>query len=215
MVLVRYSRTNLVLNINKMTIRRESRVIEFPHPVTVHTGCALILRGPNGSGKTSLLRVLAGLSEPETGSFYWHDREIKSYCADFLQSVTYIAHKSGMKSSLSVTENLLFYAGLKNIPSGDGDRMMRNALDQFGLLAHAHKLCGSLSEGQRRKLSLCRLPIEGGTLWLLDEPATALDKDARSTLATLIDGHLARGGIAVIATHQPLHLKHPSDTLHL
>ena len=124
-----------------------------------------------------------------------------------MRAVTYIGHESGMKSLLEASENLAFYAALKGRFLCPDDAAIAAALERFDLLPLSGRRCGDLSAGQQSKLSLCRLLVEDTALWLLDEPATALDNRAKAALEACLDEHLARGGVAVVATHQPLRLR--------
>lgn len=161
---------------------------------TVGPGQALALRGPNGSGKTTLLRTLAGLQPPADGSF--------DLPAD---SVAYAAHADGLKSTLTVAENLAFWADIYGGPSID------HALQALDLQALSRRRAGELSAGQKRRLGLARLLVTGRPVWLLDEPTVSLDVVSVALFAGVVRGHLAAGGLAVIATHVDLGL--PEATL--
>lgn len=155
---------------------------------TVGGGERLEIIGANGAGKTSLLRVLAGISSDYAGNV---ERGANG--------LSYIGHRTGFKVELSVRENLCFYAGLK----AAGAAAIGAALARVGLAEFADTPCGALSEGQRRRAVLARLPVEGAALWLLDEPAAALDREGAALVEALIAEHAARGGAAVVATHRP------------
>lgn len=145
-------------------------------------GEALILRGANGIGKTSLLRTLAGLQPPLEGA-------IKASDAGFL------GHADGVKAALSVAENLAFWAGIY------GTQVTADIVETHGLEALRDRAAGRLSAGQRRRLGLARLGVMGVPLWLLDEPTVSLDAAAVSRFGTWLGAHLKGGGSAVIATH--------------
>jgi heme exporter protein A len=156
---------------------------------TLAAGQVLILRGPNGVGKTTLLRTLAGLQPPLAGSV-----SVPS------ESLTYAAHADGIKAVLSVTENLSFWAAVY----GTGD--VAQALAAMNLTALADRRAAHLSSGQKRRLGLARLLVTGRPVWLLDEPTVSLDAASVSLFAGVLRGHLAAGGSAVIATHIDLGL---------
>ncbi len=161
---------------------------------TVAPGAALVLRGPNGSGKTTLLRVLAGLAPPLRGRLTGPE-------------AAYASHADGVKATLTVEENLRFWADLFGTPWDEG------TLDAFDLRALRTRLGSTLSAGQQRRLGLARLAVTGRMLLLLDEPTVSLDAGSVARLAGWLRDHLARGGLAVIATHAPLGLEAPEIDL--
>ncbi len=152
-------------------------------------GAALILRGPNGVGKTTLLRCLAGLQAPLRGRVSL-DRE----------DMAYAGHADGIKAQLSVAENLAFWAQVF------GTGQVAPALEAFELGALSDRLAGQLSAGQKRRLGLARLMVTGRRVWVLDEPTVSLDTTAVAMFAGAVRRHLAGGGLAVIATHIDLGL---------
>jgi heme exporter protein A len=160
---------------------------------SVAAGEALVVTGRNGSGKTSLLRIIAGLLRPEAGSVALEGAETVA------QSTHLIGHLDAVKASLTVAENLAFVRDL--FGGGDG---IAGALERLGLTDLAEIPARLLSAGQRRRLALARLAVAKRPLWLLDEPATALDAEGQDALMRLVQSHLAGGGLLVAATHAPL-----------
>ena len=152
--------------------------------LTLEPGQALILRGPNGAGKTTLLRAIAGLQAPLAGSI-----------AGAEDRVAYAGHADGLKAMLTVAENLGFWARIF------GGRDIDAALDAYALRPLAGRSAGSLSAGQKRRTGLARLLVTGRPIWVLDEPTVSLDAQAVAMFADAVRAHLARGGMALMATH--------------
>jgi heme exporter protein A len=160
------------------------------------------LTGANGSGKTSLLRIVCGLLGPETGEVRWQSANIRSLGEEYFTALTYVGHRSGVKDDLTAVENLRIASGLSGVEVSRDEAV--EALRSFGLADREHLPARLLSEGQRRRLALARLGVCKTALWVLDEVLTSLDKDAVALVKRLIEAHLSRGGMAIVATHQEL-----------
>jgi heme exporter protein A len=161
-------------------------------------GELLYLQGRNGAGKTSLLRMLIGLLPPEAGEIRWKGKTIKS--DEFRADLCYLGHLNAIKEELTPLENLLAAARLAEEELSEDDAI--DALEQVGLAGREDLACKYLSQGQKRRVALARLVKEKRPLWILDEPFVALDVAAVDWLAGIISGHLQRGGLAVMTTHQ-------------
>jgi heme exporter protein A len=169
----------------------------------VPAGTALLLLGPNGSGKSTLLRALAGLHEPVGGTVRWQGRPVKLRSAEWRTRLAYAGHKSGHKDDLSVAENLALACALEG---ADAAAERTAALERAGLARRRVLPVKRLSQGQKQRLTLARLSLSRRPLWLLDEPAAALDADARALLGEILRAHLQRGGVALVATHDAIEL---------
>ncbi len=188
----------------------------------VAAGEALLLLGPNGSGKTSLLRLMAGLLKPSGGKLVWDDLPVVDDREIHAARIHYVGHHDAIKPVLSVWENLRFWARLHD--SKAGDATARAALDRLGLARLAEVPGKLLSAGQKRRLNLARLLAAPAPLWLLDEPTVALDRASVKVLESVIAEHRAAGGMVVLSTHadidlplaRELHLDHfaaPADAV--
>jgi heme exporter protein A len=167
---------------------------------TLAAGQLLRVSGANGSGKTSLLRILCGLLTPDEGEVRWNSGTIGPQREEYNRSLAYIGHLNGLKDELSALENLEIAANLAGIPAEPEARSA--ALEAFGLSASADSAVRHLSQGQRRRVALARLVLSAALpLWILDEPFTALDAHAVGRLEGLIAAHLRSGGMAVLTTH--------------
>ncbi len=163
-----------------------------------------LLVGPNGSGKTTLLRVLAGLAAPTEGVAAWNGTAIGELALEERGDLAYRGHLEALKRDLTVRENLRFHAALFRV-----SEPLEPVLSELRLEAVAETRVRYLSAGQKRRAALASLRLCSAKLWLLDEPTTNLDRDGRTLLRDWTRRHLAAGGLAVIATHQPDELAAP------
>src|SRR5258706_1661270 len=173
-------------------------------------GGLLRVRGPNGSGKTSLLRILAGLTQPAEGSVRWRGRAPDE---DYRREMLYIGHASALSDDLTVLENLQFILNVFEVRTIE--RHQKETLELFALERVAHMPARFLSQGQRRRAALARLAVSTRIpLWLLDEPFAALDGEAIEQLSALATAHLAAVGLLVLTPHQEIPIAAPaSDVL--
>ena len=193
-----------MLEAHDLAARRGDATLFSGISFTLGAGTALFVRGPNGSGKTTLLRILAGATQAAAGRVLWRERPVGPFDPVVRASALFIGHAPALKDELTTEENL---ASLTSLHGAQAERAaLLEALGAWSLSRQRALPARVLSQGQRRRTSLARLGIVSRPLWLLDEPAAALDDAGAVTLVSLVAAHLAGGGIAVIATHQDLPL---------
>ena len=179
---------------------------------SVLPGQLLRIGGENGSGKTSLLRILCGLLPPAEGEVRWHGEAITLKRDEFHREMTYIGHANGLKDDLTASENIEFASTLAGTRASS--LAIRDALDRFGIAHCARLPVRHLSQGQRRRVALARLALPNhASLWVLDEPFTALDAGAVTILDQLLANHVADEGMVVLTTHQEVAFSATSVTL--
>ena len=184
-----------------LTCFRGERFVFESLDFAVESGGALVLSGPNGCGKSSLIRIMANLLAATEGHMTWNGEPIADDPEGHHARLHYIAYQDAIKPVMTVRENLGFWAGLKG-PGAD----IEAALEAVGIRRLADTPAQFLSSGQRRRLSLARLVASPAEIWLLDEPTVGLDRDAIRLLEGLVAAHRAAGGMTVLATHQPVDL---------
>jgi heme exporter protein A len=174
-------------------------------------GALLHVTGANGSGKTSLLRALCGLLLPSAGEVLWKGERIRALREEYWKSLAYVGHADALKDDLTAEENLEVTCALAGlaVPAARA----RGALESFGLGARARLAVRALSQGQRRRAALARLAVSGTLpLWILDEPFAALDAAAVDLVRSLVEQHLAGGGMLVITSHQDVGIASSSQS---
>ena len=192
-----------------LTCERGSRLLFENLEFSVHSGQGMIIQGSNGAGKTSLLRIITGLSQPVEGTVSWNDHNIDNIAEEFQQQLLYIGHLAAVKTELTVRENLQL---LKRFWPSDAESSIADLAENVGLRQRLSVSCSRLSAGQLRRVSLARLFISTQKLWILDEPLTALDVDFIEVVENCLQNHLKEGGIAILTTHRGINLGE-QDTL--
>ncbi len=191
---------NTLLQINNLACIRDDRVL-FEHlNLSLAAGQMLLVEGHNGSGKTSLLRILTGLKLADEGEVLWKGVSIERLTADYYEQVSYVGHHDGVKRELTCLENLRLVQAMGTPSDLDLDAV----LDRVNLYRYGDTLMGSLSAGQKRRLALARLFATQSILWILDEPFTSLDKSSMGHFETMFEQHLAQGGIVVMTSHHDI-----------
>ena len=189
-----------MLEARDLRCERGGRTLFSSLSFEIRAGEALRIAGANGSGKTSLLRILCGLLPPTQGKVLWKGNEVAALREDYSRELVYLGHAAAVKDELTAAENLSIACRL----AGDAKPALPilQALDRFGL-AEKNRLVKRLSQGQRRRAALARLALsESRPLWLLDEPFSALDSEGVSIVGSLIRDHMTGGGAVVLTTHQ-------------
>lgn len=204
---------NTTLEGRGLTSIRSGRLVFSGLDFSLVSGRALVLRGPNGSGKSTLLRLVAGLLQAREGEIHWQGADVSLDPEEYRSNIHYVGHQSGLKTALTVAENIAFWARLYGArESAEAD--VEKACERLGLAAIADLPVRYLSQGQKRRTALARLVAVPLPLWLLDEPNVGLDDFSNGVLKDLMAGHLAAGGMIMAATHTDLGLD-GADTLRL
>ncbi len=196
--------TDVLLAADKLHLWRGDRHVLRGVDLGVRAGECLLVTGRNGAGKTSLLRTLAGVLEPEEGRILWRGQSIARDSRRWHREMAYLGHDAPLKGDLTGAENLRFNIGIRRVLEGAD---LGRALATTGASDFADRPVRTLSAGQRRRVALAGLILTSATAWLLDEPTTNLDAAGQALVTQLVDEHLARGGLVVAAIHQPLGLE--------
>jgi len=182
---------------------RDDRTLFSGLSFRIEPGQALVLEGRNGSGKTSLLRILCGIRLPDDGKITWGGSEINRLGADYHEHIAYVGHRDGVKLDLTPRENLAMARALGKPNELEAD----TALDRVDLYGYEDVLTRNLSAGQQRRLALARLLVTNTVLWILDEPFTSLDVHGIEVIESLLDAHTTRGGMIAVTSHHAVNLK--------
>ena len=196
-----------MLEVTKLTCVRGTRRLFRDLNFSASEGELVELRGPNGSGKTSLLRILCGLASPAAGEVRWNGQNIRKLGEEYFSSVAYLGHQNAVKDELTAIENLKISSAVAGTVLIDSQA--KEILTRVGLTQQQNLPARVLSAGQRRRLGMTRLLTSPAKLWILDEVLTSLDDVAMNLSREFITGHLQRDGIAIVATHQDLNLAVP------
>ena len=190
------------LSANDLTLIRGESCLFQGLEFALNPGELLILEGQNGSGKTSLMRAIAGMLSLETGEIFWNGEPVSRQRQEFHGSLVWLAHRTGLKGDLTLVENLRFEGCLRRQAKVDKaaiyERLAISRLKRLPLR--------SLSAGQQRRVALARMLMADVPLWLMDEPFTNLDREGRQLVMDLTEEHLAKGGMCVMAAHQDVEI---------
>jgi heme exporter protein A len=200
-----------MLSAQRLCLYRGERCLFKNLGFALNAGELLLIEGPNGSGKTSLLRAIAGLLSLDEGEVRWRGeatlRNRQSLCAE----MSWLAHRPGLKNDLTMLENLRFDARLRGATLTGQDQV----LTRLGLDSVRRLPVRALSAGQQRRVALARLLLSNAQLWLMDEPFTNLDSAGQALVLEIVGQRLAKGGACVIASHQPVVVSAPIRRIRL
>jgi heme exporter protein A len=195
----------------ELAFERNDRPLFEGLSASLYEGDILQVSGANGSGKTTLLRVLSSLQQPSDGCILWRGEDTSKITSLFVAEIAFIGHLPGIKSGLSVRENLDWYCQLHDLYDAED---INASLDRVGLGNCKDQICSTLSTGQMRRVALAALYLRQARLWLLDEPLTGLDIGGVRDMETLFSAHVKGGGIVIFSSHQEISLSGIRD-LHL
>ncbi|GAM57636.1 ABC transporter [Vibrio ishigakensis] len=191
-----------MLEVNGLTAIRDERVLFQDLSFSVQSGDLIQIEGRNGTGKTTLLRIIAGLGDKESGSITWKQESIFSDRDAYHQDLLFLGHQTGVKRDLNAFENLSFYLQMTNQSFAEDE--IWQALTKVGLAGREDVPVAQLSAGQQRRVALARLWLSKHPLWILDEPLTAIDKQGVKVLEQLFLQHTENGGSVLLTTHQDM-----------
>lgn len=195
-----------LLSANDLCLLRGDRCLFQNLEFALNPGELLFIEGANGSGKTSLLRGIAGLLDFETGHVTWDGQKIVDAYQLFRSELVWLSHRVGFKEELNLLENLQFESALRSSSMEKAEAVIeRLSLGRLGNLPFRY-----LSAGQQRRVALARMVLANARLWMMDEPFTNLDKAGRGLVAELISEHLGSGGLCIIASHQTVEIDAPT-----
>ncbi len=188
-----------MLTIDNLSLCKDDKKIFCNLGFSISTSSALIIRGKNGCGKSSLLKIIAGISASSAGKILWGGVDVEQMRTDFNGDSQFLGHKNFLKPELTVRENLAFYSKLKGVEAA-----LEFGINFFDLSGCSESKVKNLSAGWQRRVILAKLLCCPATLWLLDEPSNNLDLDGRKKLYELIKGRIKEDGLVIMATHDEM-----------
>lgn len=195
-----------LLTIQHLSCERGYRQLFTDLQLEIHAGEVVRIAGPNGAGKSTLLKVLSGISTDYSGEILFQGQPVDACRDDFLRHLCFLGHAKAVKKNLTPLENLRWFQALYPCKA---EVSIHAALEHVGLGAYEDSLCGQLSAGQQQRVALARLVMSDASLWILDEPFTAIDKQGVSEFENLISEYAQLGGAVLITTHHHLQLSVP------
>ena len=195
-----------MLEVSQLTAIRDERILFESLSFTINSGELVQIEGRNGTGKTTLLRIVTGLGD--SGEIFWNGENIESNRDAYHQDLLFLGHQTGVKRELTAYENLRFYLNIHSRKPVDKETIY-SALMKVGLVGREDVPVAQLSAGQQRRVALARLWLSDHKLWILDEPLTAIDKQGVKVLESLFLSHAEDGGIVILTTHQDMFADNP------
>lgn len=197
-----------MLEVSQLTAIRDERILFESLSFTIGSGELVQIEGRNGTGKTTLLRIVTGLGDRDTGEIFWNGENIESNRDVYHEDLLFLGHSTGVKRDLTAYENLRFYLSVHSKQATSKEEIY-SALVKVGLAGREDVPVAQLSAGQQRRVALARLWLSQHKLWILDEPLTAIDKQGVKVLESLFLSHAEKGGIVVLTTHQDMFTDNP------
>lgn len=197
-----------MLEVSQLTAIRDERILFESLSFSIDSGELVQIEGRNGTGKTTLLRIITGLGDRDQGEIFWNGESIESNRDVFHEDLLFLGHSTGVKRDLTAYENLRFYLSVHSKASIDKETIYQ-ALTKVGLAGREDVPVAQLSAGQQRRVALARLWLSQHKLWILDEPLTAIDKQGVKVLEALFLNHAEQGGIVMLTTHQDMFTDNP------
>ncbi|KFI11276.1 cytochrome c biogenesis heme-transporting ATPase CcmA [Vibrio coralliilyticus] len=197
-----------MLEVSQLTAIRDERILFESLSFTINSGELVQIEGRNGTGKTTLLRIVTGLGERDSGEIFWNGENIESNRDAYHQDLLFLGHQTGVKRELTAYENLRFYLNIHSRKPVDKETIY-SALMKVGLVGREDVPVAQLSAGQQRRVALARLWLSDHKLWILDEPLTAIDKQGVKVLESLFLSHAEDDGIVILTTHQDMFADNP------
>ncbi len=191
-----------MLEVSNLTAIRDERILFEGLSFSIDSGELVQIEGRNGTGKTTLLRIVTGLADRDEGEIYWNQANIEDDRDSYHSDLLFLGHQTGIKRELTAFENLHFYQSVHSSKVTKDE--IYQALTQVGLAGREDVPVAKLSAGQQRRVALARLWLSNQKLWILDEPLTAIDKQGVKVLESLFLQHAENGGIVVLTTHQDM-----------
>jgi heme exporter protein A len=199
-----------LLETRELCCVRDDRVLFEGLNLALGAGQILLVEGKNGSGKTSLLRILTGLALPESGEVLWQGKPIGEVGPEYYEQVNYVGHHDGIKRDLTCLENLRLVQAMGKPVDIDLDE----ALEKVNLFRFGDNFVATLSAGQKRRLAMARMVVTEAQVWIMDEPFTSLDKASMAMFQTMFEEHLDKGGVIVMTSHHDIEMP-DSDVVRL